>query len=278
MGGAARAAHDEKMTRLHSWGYAVERLTVQQLAEMEPDIDPAAVGDASLVYYPEEGWLDPVPYAHDMVEAAMRHGARLRCGARVTHIDISSGRITGVRTADGEVLGADVVVNCAGPWADEIARSAGTRIPLAPRTGLLVITPPVPTRLQRVIHAPECSIRPDGGGRLMLHVDALDEGVRMETTPSPALPLAQEVVRRAARIFPALGDAMPEAVRIGVRPIPSDGYSAVGPMPGLEGYYVVVTHSGVTLAPFLGKAAADEIVRRRHEPLLEPFRPGRFLR
>lgn len=226
------------MERLQSWDYAVEQLTPQQLTELEPDIDLAAVGDASIAYYSEEGWLDPVRYAHALVGAAIRFGAQLHRGARVTNIQGSSGRVTSVRTADGRVHGADVVANCAEPWADEVARFADVTIPLAPRTSLLVFTPPVPTCLQRVIHAPQCSIRPDGGGWLMLHVDALDETVSADTPPSPMLPQATEVVRRAARIFPNIADVASEAVRIGVRPIPSDGYPAVGRMPGLEGYYV----------------------------------------
>lgn len=40
--------------------------------------------------------------------------------------------------------------------------------------------------------------------------------------------------------------------------------------------YVAVTHSGVTLAPFLGQAIAEEIARARVVPQLEPFRPARF--
>ncbi len=47
-------------------------------------------------------------------------------------------------------------------------------------------------------------------------------------------------------------------------------------MPGVSGYYLVVTHSGVTLAPFLGRAVAEEIVRGRVIRELEGFRPSRF--
>jgi imidazolonepropionase-like amidohydrolase len=28
--------------------------------ELEPDIDPATIGDAPVAFFPEEGWLDPV--------------------------------------------------------------------------------------------------------------------------------------------------------------------------------------------------------------------------
>jgi glycine/D-amino acid oxidase-like deaminating enzyme len=47
-------------------------------------------------------------------------------------------------------------------------------------------------------------------------------------------------------------------------------------MPRIGGYYLAITHSGVTLSPFLGAAVADEVVHGRRRPELEPFRPGRF--
>ena len=52
--------------------------------------------------------------------------------------------------------------------------------------------------------------------------------------------------------------------------------AAFGPTPRVKGYYLVVTHSGVTLSPFLAKAVADEIVHGRTRPELESFRPSRF--
>ncbi|MGH2375964.1 MAG: NAD(P)/FAD-dependent oxidoreductase [bacterium] len=274
--GAKRQALQAKVERLQSWGYSAERLTPQQLIAMEPAVDPAAIADAAIAYYPTEGWVDAVSYAHAMVEAAVRHGARLRTDTRVTSLHVFGGRITGARTASGESFGADIIVNCAGHLADEVAGLAGARLPLASRAGLLVLTPPVPAPPQRILHAPQCSIRSDAGGRLMLHADELDGELRPDAPPGPSAPLAHEVMRHAAAVLPGLAGVAPEAVRVGIRPIPADGLSAVGPQPGLDGYYAVVTHSGVTLAPFLGKAAAEEIVHGRTEPLLEPFRPSRF--
>jgi glycine/D-amino acid oxidase-like deaminating enzyme len=119
-------------------------------------------------------------------------------------------------------------------------------------------------------------MRPDGAGRLMLQMDDADATVGAETDPSPALPAAQDLVRRAALVLPGIAGIRPEAARIATRPIPADGYSAVGPLPGVTGHYAVVTHSGVTLAAFLGQAVAEEIVRGRTVPELESFRPSRF--
>lgn len=84
------------------------------------------------------------------------------------------------------------------------------------------------------------------------------------------------MVRRARQLLPSIGDAEPEAVRIAIRPIPGDQLSAIGPVPRISGYYLAVTHSGVTMSPFLGVAVADEIVRGQTRAELTDFRPARF--
>ena len=80
----------------------------------------------------------------------------------------------------------------------------------------------------------------------------------------------------AAPHLPSLAGAGVEAVRVGVRPMPRDQKPMVGPVPGLEGFYVVVSHSGVTLGPLWGRVAAAEILDRKPDPRLDPYRPARF--
>lgn len=276
---AAHAAQRAKVDRLRAWGYRAEWVTASEARELEPDLDPAALAEAPIAYFPDEGWLDPVPYVHAMLDAAQRHGARLRTAARVEQVHLAGGRVAGVSLEGGERLGADVVVNCAGRWAAGIQVDGAPvpPVPLAPTRGLLVLTPPVATCLGRVVRSPSVHVRPDGAGRLMLHFDDADADISEETPASPELPIAQTLVRRAAELLPSIGhDVRPEAVRIGVRPIPADGLSAVGPLPGTDGYYVVVTHSGVTLSPHLAALAAREIAHGAHEPTLEPFRLTRL--
>lgn len=275
--GSKRSAQREKVERLHAWGYAAEWLTLAELTTLEPDIDHKAVGDSPVAFYPDEGWVDAVVFAHAMLEGARRSGARLRCGVRVTGVVMNGHRVAGVETAAGETIGADVVVNCAGASANEAAGSPDLHVRMAPTPGVLVVTQPAPTALRRVIHAPQCHVRPDGAGRLMLHREDADHTVTETTRPTLEHPIARDVVKSAARILPALADIAPEAVRVGIRPIPADGFPAVGPLPGISGYYLTVSHSAVTLAPVLGQAVAGELTGGRPDPRLEPFRPGRFV-
>jgi glycine/D-amino acid oxidase-like deaminating enzyme len=64
--------------------------------------------------------------------------------------------------------------------------------------------------------------------------------------------------------------------RIGVRPMPADGHTIAGRIPGYANAWVLATHSGVTLGALLGRLIADEIVRGAPSPILAPFRPDRF--
>ncbi|MCC7284455.1 MAG: hypothetical protein IT556_18895 [Acetobacteraceae bacterium] len=47
-------------------------------------------------------------------------------------------------------------------------------------------------------------------------------------------------------------------------------------MPGIEGYYLAVTHSAVTMAAIMGKLIAREVTGQATASELVPCRPGRF--
>ena len=56
------------------------------------------------------------------------------------------------------------------------------------------------------------------------------------------------------------------------------GLPVVGPVPGVQNAFVVVTHSGVTLAPILGELVTAELLDgAAPSELLAPFRPPRLL-
>jgi glycine/D-amino acid oxidase-like deaminating enzyme len=276
VGDAGRTEVRHRIERLRAWDYAAEEIMPARLQDLEPDIPPVVLRDAALAFFPDEGWVDTTVYVHAMVEAADAAGARVVAGVGVHEIQRTGDRVTGVRAESGEVHTADVVVNCAGRWADDLGAPCGLGIPLAPNRSVLAITPPALTRLQRVVHAPACQVRPDGGGRVMVQADDIDDTVTASGASEAPPDLAADLVRRAAALLPGLAGLDAETARIGIRAMPADGHSVVGPQAGVSGYYVVVTHSGVTLAPFLAMVAADEILRDRQDPRLATFRPDRF--
>src|SRR5258708_511676 len=154
---------------------------------------------------------------------------------------MSGDRVSGVRLADDTRHEADMVVNCAGRWTNDVVREAGLHLPLAPTVGFLVFTPPVACGLTRVVHASMIDVRPDGAGRLMLHWNPTDETVRIDSEVSPSMPQARDLVRRARQLLPSIGEVEAEAVRIAIRPVPGDHFSAIGPVPRISSYYLAVT-------------------------------------
>ena len=62
---------------------------------------------------------------------------------------------------------------------------------------------------------------------------------------------------------------------LGYRPMPEDGLPVVGMSPGNASVYLAVMHSGVTLAPIMGRYIAREIINDDPIDELAPYRPGR---
>jgi glycine/D-amino acid oxidase-like deaminating enzyme len=257
--------------RLNSWGYAAELLTPAQARALEPDLRFDV--DDEIIYVPREGWVSALPLIHALLRAAVALGAELRTLAKIARIERQGSRLTEVVLADGERLAADVVVDCAGPWADEVAQMAGCKLRLDRHPGLLAYSPPIPIGLKRLCHGPGVHFRPDSGGRVVIGQAWHDDNLRPD---SPNALTPQALLDEAARWLPALTGVEVEASRIGVRPMPPDGLPMLGFLPEVDNFYVAVSHSGITLGPLWGRLVAQEIVQGSIEPRLAPYRPNRF--
>ena len=274
--GARASALERSVRRLKGWGMRVDRLTpAQAVRELEPDlvIDPDAVTTVYLVH--RAGWLDPMAMAHGTSSAAVeRYGAELLHG-EVVGVRTTRGMIEALVLADGRELAADVFINAAGPDAARLAVLAGVTLPIERTPGLLLITAPTPARLGRVVHSAEVHLRPDGGGRVMIQSEPLDSHAVDGSPMAVDDELVREAMERARAVMPALSHVGAEAVRLGVRPVPKDGFPIVGFDPSLGNLYHVVTHSGVTLAARLALLVTEELTGGDGE-LLHPYRPSRF--
>ena len=267
-----RAQLKETVERLGSWRYPVEVISAQDARKLEPDLQIAPHVD-EVVFTPSEGYIEVVPLIGRLLAHAVRRGARVLSGERVTGVIREGTRVRGVTTATGGRFEAEVVVDCAGPATDEVARLAGVEIPIDRVPGRLIYTTPVPSTLRRPIHAPGVHFRPDGGGRIVLAEFGHDQVWRQSGEPWAA----EQSLAAVAAHFPVLAGARVEAIRFGVRPMPRDERPMVGGIPGLDGFFIVASHSGVTLGPLWGRIAAAEILDGVPDPRLAPYRPARFL-
>jgi glycine/D-amino acid oxidase-like deaminating enzyme/DNA-binding MarR family transcriptional regulator len=270
----------ERTRLVESWGYAVTVLSGKEVREtLEPDL--LAPDDEEVTFFPDEGYVETAAMLADLMARARAHGVEFRLGVLVRGIVSSGGRVRGAELATGEVLPADVVVSAAGRWTSELAEHAGAVVPLlgtsdARVAGFLARTAPTTTSFSRSVFSPGLNLRPDTDGRLVLQAFDLDDVAAADTAGAVPQRIARELARRLRRTLRLPGPVAVDDVQVGVRALPVDGFPVVGWAGTLDGFYVVVSHSGVTLCLLLGRLVATEIAEGRDEPTLAPFRPQRF--
>ncbi len=123
------ATAPDQVPRLHALheraranGLDAKLLTPQQAAEYEPQVSCVAA-----MHVPTTGITDFGAVCRTLAALVEKGGGQVRLGARVTGIHPGDRGFT-VVTSAGEVT-ADVVINCAGLYADQVARLAGVAPP-----------------------------------------------------------------------------------------------------------------------------------------------------
>ena len=112
-------------------GVSVALLTPMELQARFPWLNVADLAGGSLGLA-DEGWFD----AYALLQAFRRKARSLgveEVAGEVVEVERDGGRATGVRLADGRRIGADWVVNAAGPRAAGVAAMAGLELPVSPR-------------------------------------------------------------------------------------------------------------------------------------------------
>jgi glycine/D-amino acid oxidase-like deaminating enzyme len=278
----AADALTEHAAALRELGHPSVELSPDQLTELEPDL-VVDDGVEAILMHPTEGFLWARPAIAELLARGRAAGLSVRTGSVASFACPDGERVTGVVLSSGETVPADRVITCVGRWTEQLLGTADVAVPLtgaepapSPAVGLLVLTTAVPARLRTVVFANGLMMRPDGAGRLLLHGDEQDTRVRADTGVIPPPDEAHELVELARARLRGAQHAAVESATIGIRALPVDRVPVVGPV--REGLYVVVTHSGMTLAPALGEIVAAEILDEMQSDALDLFRPARFER
>ncbi|MEU0570949.1 FAD-binding oxidoreductase [Nonomuraea sp. NPDC005983] len=262
----------------------------EALRDYEPHL---AAGLAGGVHYPQDAQVQPMLAAARLLEHAAEsygHGAvRLRTGVSVTGFTPSGGRITGVRTDQGDLLGG-AVINAAGTWGGEVAAMAGVELPVLPRRGFILVTEPLAEPLIRhkvYTAAYVTNVASDSAG---LETSAVVEGTpagtvligasreRVGFDRTTSLPVLGRLAAQAVALFPALRDVRAIRSYCGFRPYCPDHLPVIGEDPRVPGLYHACGHegAGIGLAPATGHLLAQLLTGAGPDLDLRPFRPGRF--
>ncbi|TKA08694.1 GcvT family protein [Actinacidiphila oryziradicis] len=148
VGGLEIATTPERLAELRrrhgwitSWGVEGRLVRPDECLELYPLLDRERVLGGLLV--PTDGLAKAVLAIEAQIRLATARGVRFLARHEVLDITQDDGRVTAVRTDQGEIP-ADIVVCCAGIWGPKVARMAGMTLPLTPLAHQLASTGPVP--------------------------------------------------------------------------------------------------------------------------------------
>jgi glycine/D-amino acid oxidase-like deaminating enzyme len=260
-----------RVARARGRGYPIRSVGPAELRGLLPAAVPGPV--AAACFAPNDGQVEPSLVLRACREALERAGARLLLG-RAARVLVDDGGVL-VEVGD-ELLRPSTTVLAAGAEAVEVAAAVGLEIPTVASPGMLVETLPLQPLTDKVVYLPgdpgppvHLRQRPDG---------AVLVGERTQETVAadPTAEHARALLAQAARYFPALAGVPVSRRMLAWRAMPADRLPIVGPVPWLGSLYLAITHSGVTVAPALGRLVAREVAAGQPDGLLAPFRPGRF--
>ncbi len=244
------------------------------------------------IYMPKDGHLDPHRTTYAVADAARALGVKIVPDTLVTGIELSPKReVKKVRTDKGDIK-TEIVVNCAGIWAPQVAAMVGAFIPSTPVDHQHVMLKAVPgNELPCCIPCfrdPDNLVygREESGGMLLGGYEPNPVARWIDGVPwdhsAQALPpdydRFEQLMEGAIRRFPFLANA--EIVKLVCHPdaLTPDANPLMGPMPGVRGFWVA---AGLSLNGFgggggIGKAMAEWIVESEAALDVYGYRAWRF--
>jgi len=260
---AERAVYE---AQYRAWGYDIRRVGRAEAAELEPSLREAP---EDALFVAEEGMVEPVAATLALLADAERQGAQ-RVRAQVRALRRTGDRAVGVELNDG-FLAADEIVLAAGIATPNLAATADIAVELDVPPGLIVHSMPHPPLLNGLVLAEELHMRQTTEGRLIAGADfgGADPGEDAGRTARDLFARMKGILRGAEALDFGF-------FTVGLRPTPKDGFPIIGRPGRVDGLYLAVMHSGITLAPAVGLFAAEELVSGRRDPLLAPYQATRF--
>lgn len=251
-----------------AWGYDVRMISADQARQYEPAVrgfeGPLAISES-------EGAAEATMVAAYLASLARKAGATVFTGIAIDSVTVDGqGRVDGV-IMNGAPITADEIVIAAGAATPRIVGPLGVELPMETRPGLLATTDPLPKLIDRNVLLPGLHVRQKPDGSLLA-----GESFGGDSPEDAPEQIAEGLVERIRQVLAGAEGAKLAKYTIGHRPTPGDGFPVVGRPSHIDGLYIATMHSGVTLAPIVGRFVADEILDGRRDPLLAPYGVDRF--
>jgi glycine cleavage system aminomethyltransferase T/glycine/D-amino acid oxidase-like deaminating enzyme len=252
-------------------GVDVHEISPREVKELFPlaNVDDVEAG----FYVKEDGRVNPVDVAMALAKGARMKGVKILEATPATGVLQSCGRVTGVRTAFGDIK-TEVVVNCAGMWARQFGAMAGVTLANQAAEHYYLITEPIkglPPNMP-VLEDPGAYgyYREEGGGLLVGLFEPVCAPWKIEGIPEDSSFV--ELPPDWERMMPFLERAMariPITAQVGMKKLfcgpesfTPDLRPIVGEAPELRGYFVAagLNSIGILTGGGLGRALAHWIV------------------
>jgi D-amino-acid dehydrogenase len=254
------------------FGLPLDVLGVAGARKLEPSLKPVF---ERAVFWPAAASISN-PLALTRAYAARFNalgGVTLSGDARSLH---RSGSHWRVETDEGGLDSSNVVV-ALGPWAPDLLRPLGIKLPMAVKRGYhRHFKGEGNAKLSR----PVVDV---SGGYL---ITPMEQGIRLTTgvefAARDAKPTPVQIDRLMARLrtlFP-IGERADDKTWMGSRPSFPDSRPVIGRAPGQKGLWLAIGHShwGLTLGPVTGRLIADMMTGETPFCDPEPYAAERFMR
>ena len=281
LAGEDRAANlRENVRRARALGVNVNLLTPGEIKALVPAINADDLAVAA--HEPESGYADAASTTNALAAAARDLGATIVQHVPVEALLVTGSRVTGVRTAGGEIQAPTVVV-CAGLWAPSLLAPLGITVPIAPTRHQMCFfrRPPGFETHPGIIDRPSGTyMRPETGNLTIVGLSAYRELVDPDQYNEGAD--AQEVMRNAELIanrFPVMEHGLSMGGYSGVYDVTPDHEPVLGPIPEYQGLHADFGWSGHGFkhSPAIGDIMAESVLEGRAAGWdLRPFRWSRF--
>lgn len=276
---AGRPAAEDSLALQKKLGCKVEWWSPEEIKNQFPLL--STEGFVGATFGPRDGYLDPHAVLMAYRAKAISLGAHYLTD-EVVELRKSGCRLTGVRLASGQILDGGVVVNAAGPWAAEVAQTAGVVLPISPTKRQVFAVKPVipPERPLPLVIAPSgLYFRSETGGLILVGQSLWEDRVGFDF--SWEWPRFTEVLwPELAKIVPAFETLKLVRGWAGFYEMNRlDENAILGPWPGLGGLYLINGFSGHGLqqSPAAGRYLAELILKRPPVLDLSCFSPQRIL-
>ncbi len=243
---------------------------------------------------PEEGYVDPYSVTMGLAAGARKYGAKIKRNCQVERIDrLPSGHWR--LTAGDQVFECETIVNCAGFWADEVARMVGARLPITNMEHQYLVTETMPSVAALDYELPmirDCDsqyyLRQEGQGLLLGPWEQDARRAWNHADGRAPWSFGQELFEDdwerledgLSAIFHRVPDLEMAGIKRGVNGAISfapDGRPMIGPLPGVPNFYVACGFlGGIAQGGGIGLAMSQWILEGEPELDLHFIDVARF--